>query len=274
MSRYRNRHRRNNKGRKLIIALIIILTCTIIGYFTYPYYQPFLAQQYERFFVKSKTPATPIDTYREMYPQYTIYGIDVSHYQGLINWSTLTANNKIDFAIARATYGKNGKDAYYVYNHKVLHDKEIPMGAYHYYRPNEQSKAQAEAYIKTVTLEDGDLPPILDIEKRTKEQSTNSLKEGILNWLNIVEEHYRATPIIYTYFSFYNSVFKNDQRFDKYSFWIANYNTDSKKVKTIENAKFWQFTESGSIPGINTNVDLNVFLGTRSEFNKIRVQTK
>jgi GH25 family lysozyme M1 (1,4-beta-N-acetylmuramidase) len=70
-------------------------------------------------------------------------------------------------------------------------------GAYHYYRPNEKSTLQFEKFSSEVKLEEGDLPPVLDVEEIGRYGSEN-LRNGVLNWLALAEQHYGVKPIIYT----------------------------------------------------------------------------
>ena len=128
-------------------------------------------------------------------------GLDVSEYQGKIQWSYVdTLENKypLDYVFIRATVGKDRKDLQFKRNWLGAKKNKMIRGAYHYYRPNENSIEKAELFIKTVTLQKGDLPPILDIEKLPKNQSLDSLKVGLKRWLKAVELHYKVKPIIYT----------------------------------------------------------------------------
>jgi GH25 family lysozyme M1 (1,4-beta-N-acetylmuramidase) len=96
----------------------------------------------------------------------------------------------------------------------------IIRGAYHYYRPNENSLDQAEFFIKHVDLQKGNLPPILDIESMLKNQPMDSLKSGLRRWLTKVDQHYKIRPIIYTNESYYEDFLKED--FSDFPFWFAN----------------------------------------------------
>ena len=107
-------------------------------------------------------------------------------------------------------------------NWKASKERQLIRGAYHYYRPNENSIEQANNFIKNVKLEKGDLPPVLDIEKLPKSQSIDSLKVGLRRWLKKVEKHYKVKPIIYSGESYYNDFLKKE--FSDYPLWIANYN--------------------------------------------------
>ncbi len=194
------------------------------------------------------------------YPE-KIFGCDVSQYQGKIDWEQVRFVENdfpLGFVFIRATIGNDKVDEAFDYNWKNAHKKFI-CGAYHYYRPNENSLEQANHFIKNVRLRKGDLPPILDIESMPKEQSIDSLKVGLKRWLEKVDAHYKIKPIIYTNEKFYNTFLKED--FQEYTFWIANYNFFVEDIQ--DEWLFWQFTESATVPGIEGNVDLNIYNGTQ-----------
>jgi len=187
-------------------------------------------------------------------------GIDVSEYQGDIEWGaveTLDNDYKISFVFIRATVGDDRLDKRFKENWLKAKENQLIRGAYHYYRPNENSIEQAELFIKTVTLQKGDLPPVLDIEQLPKNQSVERLKIGLRRWLSKVEEHYKVKPIIYTGERYYDDFLKEE--FSDYLFWIANYNFYREKLE--EDWLFWQFTEKATVSGINGNVDVNIFNG-------------
>jgi lysozyme len=166
------------------------------------------------------------------------FGLDVSQYQGKINWEVI--------------------DSQFKTNWKAAKHQKLLRGAYHYYRPNENSLEQAEKFIQTVQLKKGDLPPVLDIEQLPKNQSMANLKKGLQRWLDKVETHYKVKPIIYTGEKYYENFLKDE--FEGYTFWIANYNFFVEEIK--EDWLFWQFTEKANIAGIEEKVDLNIYNGT------------
>lgn len=187
-------------------------------------------------------------------------GIDVSEYQGEIDWDvveTLDDDYQLSFVFVRATVGNDRLDQRFEENWRRAKENKLIRGAYHYYRPNENSLEQAELFIKTVRLEKGDLPPVLDIEQLPENQSMERLKLGLRRWLTKVEEHYKVKPIIYTGERYYDDFLKKE--FSDYLFWIANYNFYREKME--EDWLFWQFTEKASVSGIKGNVDVNIFNG-------------
>lgn len=191
-------------------------------------------------------------------------GFDVSEYQSEINWEQtyhIDEAFELSFVFIRSTAGKDKIDSKFKENWKAAKERQLIRGAYHYYRPNENSIEQAENFIKTVKLQQGDLPPVLDIEKLPKSQSIDSLKVGLRRWLNRVEKHYKVKPIIYSGESYYTDFLKEE--FSEYPLWIANYNFWRNDLES--DWQFWQFTEKAQIEGIKGMVDLNIFNGDKNK---------
>ncbi|WP_396138108.1 glycoside hydrolase family 25 protein [Flavobacterium sp.] len=195
-------------------------------------------------------------------------GFDVSEYQGEINWEQtyhIEEAFELSYVFIRATAGENRIDSRFEENWKGAKARQLIRGAYHYYRPNENSLVQADNFIKNVTLQKGDLPPVLDIEKLPKTQSIVRLKVGLRNWLSVVEKHYGVKPIIYSGESYYKDFLKEE--FSEYPLWIANYNFWRNDLES--DWQFWQFTEKAKIEGIDAMVDLNIFNGDKNDLLKI-----
>jgi lysozyme len=189
-----------------------------------------------------------------------VIGFDVSQYQGTIHWEEIKKIEdtfQLQFVFVRATAGKNKVDTKFKENWRQAKKHQFIRGAYHYYRPNENSLLQAENFINTVQLEPGDFPPVLDIEQLPKKQSLDSLKVGLKRWLTKVEKHYKVKPIIYSGESYYNDFLKKE--FSDYPFWIANYNFWRNQPET--HWLLWQFTEKAQVSGIKGPVDVNIFNG-------------
>jgi len=200
-----------------------------------------------------------------------ILGIDISEYQGKIDFPKLhfqLQNRPIEFLVIRATMGMNGVDRRFKQNWKEAAKLSLVKGAYHYYRPNENSTEQAENFIRTVQLQSGDLIPVLDIEKHSTIQSRDRLRQGIKNWLNLVEAHFGVKPMIYTGDRFFWEVLHN-QGFDEYPIWVANYNPIHEPE--TENWVIWQFSEKGSLERIGEHIDLNVLRGGRFQLHKLKM---
>jgi lysozyme len=189
-----------------------------------------------------------------------VVGFDVSQFQGEINWSEVDSVEgfKLDYVFIRATAGSDKVDSRFEENWSNARKYKFIRGAYHYYRPNENSLEQAKNFIKNVKLRKGDFPPVLDIEKLPESQSIDSLKVGLKRWLVAIEKHYKVKPILYSGEKYYEDFLKDE--FEGYTFWIANYNFWVEDMK--DDWLFWQFSEKARIKGISENVDINIHNGS------------
>ena len=209
------------------------------------------------------------------YPEgYEIHGIDISHYQGEIDWEKLKNNGMIEkcpvsFVMIKATDGSSKIDENFIDNFYNAREYGFIRGAYHFYSVYSPAEAQARYFIKNVKLEAGDLPPVLDVEHKPKNQTDEEFKKSILTWLDIVEEEYGVKPIIYTYYKF-KMKYLSDKVFDDYPYWIAHYYVD--KVEYNGQWKFWQHTDCGKLPGISGYVDFNIYNGSFYDLRRLTIQ--
>ena len=192
---------------------------------------------------------------------YKVHGIDISHYQGNVDWNLLERTRQgqfpVSFIFMKATEGGDYSDDKFVANFDSARAHGFIRGAYHFYNPKTDAHKQADFFINSVKLEPGDLPPVLDIEKKSRD--VKKLQEDLKIWLRKVENHYGVKPIIYASYKF-KTKYLNDSVFDSYPYWIAHYYVDS--VRYQGEWKFWQHTDVGTLPGIDENVDLNIFNGS------------
>ena len=202
---------------------------------------------------------------------YEVHGIDISHYQGKIDWELLTHNREAQFPIhfifLKATEGGDHGDDTFTQNFGQARKYGFIRGAYHYFIP--KTRKQADFFIRTVQLAKGDLPPVLDVET-TGKQSPQELKTAVKTWLDRVEAHYGVKPILYTSYKF-KKRYLSDSIFNAYPYWIAHYYVDS--VRYEGKWHFWQHTDVGTVPGIEEEVDLNVFNGTMEELLELTLKT-
>lgn len=206
----------------------------------------------------------------ETYPEgFSIRGIDISHHQGEINWELLSkaqiGNEAICFVFIKATEGKNFLDENFNDNFYQAREFGFLRGAYHYFKPNISAEAQAKYFLKQVHLEEGDLPPVLDIEE-TGGLPPDQLRKAALTWLNRVEERYGVPPILYTNYKF-KLDYLNTPEFKRYPYWIAHYYVRSLTYKG--SWKFWQHTDCGRLPGIKEKVDLNIYNGSMYDLRRL-----
>jgi len=188
--------------------------------------------------------------------RYAVSGLDISHYQGDINWKRL-AGDKLDFVFIKASEGRELQDHFFATNWKKAREFGLRRGAYHFFRPEVSAAKQAGNYFDRVSLAPGDLPPVLDVEHRGN-LSPQELIASIKTWADMAETRYGVKPIIYTGQNFYNRFLAG--QLDEYPLWLARYDTEAPVTVCGRTYHFWQYTDSGRLPGIKGNVDRNVFL--------------
>ena len=196
---------------------------------------------------------------------YEVHGIDISHYQGSIDWVQLTSNKTtkfpIHFVFMKATEGGDHADDTFPFNFDQAHRYGFIRGAYHFFSPKTDPHKQADFFIRTVQLIPGDLPPVLDVETIGK-STPHDLKIAVKTWLDRVESHYTSYK--------FKSRYLNDSVFNTYPYWIAHYYVDSVKYEGPWH--FWQHTDVGNVPGIKEEVDLNVFNGSLEQLQALTLQ--
>lgn len=201
---------------------------------------------------------------------YEIRGIDISHYQGEINWEKLS-NAQIEhcpirFVMIKATEGSTQVDETFQENFKNARYYGFIRGAYHFWSNQSSAREQAYFFLKKVHLKDGDLPPVLDVEHKPADMSVEDFQREILTWMHIVEDKYHVKPILYTYYKF-KQQYLNTSVFDDYPYWIAHYYVD--EIEYEGEWKFWQHTDAGHLPGIKGSVDFNLYNGSYYDLKKL-----
>lgn len=210
------------------------------------------------------------------YPEgYEIHGIDISHYQGEIDWEQLK-NAMIEgcpvrFVIIKSTEGASRLDDHFRENFNQVRDYGFIRGVYHFWSNKSSAREQAYYFLDKVHLTEGDLPPVLDIEHKPADKSVDDFQRDVLTWLHIVEDKYHAKPLIYTYYKF-KEKYLSAPVFDDYPYWIAHYYVD--KVQYQGKWKFWQHTDAGKLPGIKGYVDFNIYNGSFYDLRKLCIGSK
>ena len=197
-------------------------------------------------------------------------GIDVSHFQGVINWRKVRRTG-VTFAFAKATEGINTVDSAFTANWNGMADAGIIRGAYHFYSAGRDAAQQAQHFIEVLgTIEANDLPPVLDLEDRVgiakNKISRASLINSVNTFLSVLTDAYGVTPIIYADPSFWKQYMTPS--YGDYPLWIANPHVTSPTIPADWNDyTFWQYENRGRVDGIapGTNVDLNYFNGSVQE---------
>jgi lysozyme len=211
-----------------------------------------------------------------------VEGLDVSLHQGKIDWSAI-AQAGVRFCYVRASVGGQQVDSQFATNWKAAVDAGLIRGAYHFFWPLTASQDQADNFIDTVgTLQSGDLAPTLDLEEAigaSDPQKRNVWLDVpaeqrlpmIQNWLETVEQAAGMQPVIYTRQNFIESLLGDGVRqLADYPLWIAHYDVPQPTVPASWTSwNFWQYTEKGSVQGINGNVDRDRFNGSLSDLQAL-----
>lgn len=207
------------------------------------------------------------------YPKgYEIHGVDISHYQGEIDWDKLRdamiEGYPLRFIMIKATEGSTKLDDKFVDNFYQARENGYIRGAYHFWSNKSSARSQAYHFLDKVHLQEGDLPPVLDVEHKPADKSVEEFQQDILTWLHIVEDKYHVKPILYTYYKF-KEQYLSTPVFEDYPYWIAHYYVD--KIEYKGNWKFWQHTDVGKLPGIKGYVDFNIYNGSYYDLKKLTI---
>jgi lysozyme len=216
------------------------------------------------------------------------FGIDVAHYNNVVDWDTALAGApaKIHFCFAKASqlyYDGSGKliqqhDRQFDRNWRELTRLNMPKGAYHYCMPDFSADDMAKLFFSVYAPAKGDLIPSLDIEDEyvkciaAGRQTSAQLVQQILDFGGIVEKKIGRKPFIYTRTDITNAL-GNPGAFEEYPLWIANYNNPPTPIlpQPWNDYAFWQYSQSGSWPGFpstpgnHNDVDFNYLNGDPSQ---------
>lgn len=223
-------------------------------------------------FLRGKEPITFV-RYEEfgidMPVNYSIHGIDISKFQGNVNWMAVRQMQvdeiRISFAFIKATEGISRQDATFQRNWEKAKEARVIRGAYHFFYSTRDPIKQAINFRNVVQLESGDLPPVLDIEVHNN-QPPAVIRSTARIWLEDMEKAYGVKPIIYTNIHFYETYLGKE--FDDYPLWVAHY-YQKNKPRSARNWVFWQHSDIGHVNGIRTTVDFNVFRGDSADLLKL-----
>ena len=210
-------------------------------------------------------------------PASVVIGVDVSHFQGPIDWAKVSADG-VAFAFAKATDGL-GADPTFATNWNGANAAGIFRGAYHFFRPKLPAIDQAKHFCDTVgSLGPGDLPPVLDVESIPLRLgpgddwdsllTADARQKVVMDWLAFVSDALQKTPILYTNRSFWQPKFGVPSTFATFPLWIAAYATAPSLPGTWQRWTFWQHTDHGQVSGIKGDVDMDRFNGSLSELEQ------
>lgn len=201
--------------------------------------------------------------------RYPVRGVDVSSYQGEIDWDTLASQN-ISFAFIKATEGSSYVDPYFAENYQQAQQTGLRIGAYHFFSYDSSGETQADHFIATVSPVETMLPPVIDLEfygdKEANPPSSETVRPQLDILLERLEEHYGRKPILYATEKSYALYLAG--AYSEYDIWIRNVVTNPS-LSDGRDWTFWQYTNRAKLEGYRGEepyIDLNVFRGTPEEF--------
>jgi lysozyme len=198
-----------------------------------------------------------------------IHGIDVSKWQGKIDWASV-ASAGTQFAYIKATEGGDHVDARFLENWYGAKQAGIPRGAYHFMFWCRSAADQARWFRQTVPADPGAMPPVLDVEwngesklcprKVPRDQALAMIRTMLV----AMEQHTGKRPIIYTDITFHNDILEGE--LTDYPHWVRSTAAEPDVRYNDRRWTVWQYTTTGRVPGISGDVDRNVFYGSEGEW--------
>lgn len=189
-----------------------------------------------------------------------MHGIDVSHYQGRINWDEVARDSRVGYVYLKATEGVNNTDDTYRYNFNECKRVGLKVGSYLFFRPHLSARAQFDLFVSTVDTKKQDLLPLVDAEA-IKGVSDGVFQARLLELCELLEKEYGKKPVIYTGKNFYNKHIYGNSRLRAYKFFIAAYAFEEPSLYGDNDYVLWQYSATGSVRGIRGNVDMSRFVG-------------
>ena len=213
--------------------------------------------------------AKPINFGKASPKQLAVHGVDVSRWQGDIDWQKLRGQGA-NFVYIKATDGGDHLDPMFRKNWRAAAKAGLKRGAYHFFYWCRTAGEQADWFIRNVPKVDGALPPVIDVEWNgesscKRRPSRAKVLEKMQVFMDKLEAHYGQRPIIYTAPDFYRDNLKG--AFLDYPFWLRAVAAHPSKVYPGRKWVFWQYSGSGLSKGLRGRIDLNVFHGSEDAWH-------
>lgn len=201
--------------------------------------------------------------------RYPVHGVDLSRWQGDVNWRQAQAAG-ISFAYIKATEGADLLDPMFQTYRLGARAVGLRYGAYHYYYFCRSAAEQAQWFIAHVPNDPGALPPVLDMEWNHRSPTCRRQPDGATvraeaaTFLDLLERHYGRRPVIYTTVDFYRDT--GIGQLPRTDFWLRSVAGHPAQVYPGANWTFWQYTGTGVVPGFSRPVDINAFAGSPDQW--------
>jgi lysozyme len=204
----------------------------------------------------------------------------VSHHQGVVDWAKVKAAGA-SFVYLKATEGATYVDPTFKTNWAATKAAGLPRGAYHFFRAKTSTvEDQVKNFAAVLnSVEAGELAPVLDVEVPEQWEGIDVKKrtDMMIDFCDHLTKALVTHPevIVYLSPSFADKTLANDPRLAKYTLWLAHYTagTRPRVPAPWTTWRYWQYTETGTVDGINTKCDVNRLNGGESEFKTLIKKT-
>jgi len=188
----------------------------------------------------------------------TTPGIDVSRWQGEINWEMVAAAG-YRFAVIRTTVGNYYTDPRFYENWSGARNAGLLVSAYHVVTPEHSAGSQIDRFFDVLGDRKADLPIVLDVEL-SRGVSPAGITTCVKDCLQMVEQRDDRKPVIYTAKWFWNDHVLESPEWSAYDLWVANYGISTPSLPAgWSEWKLWQHSDKGRVPGIAATTNLNHF---------------
>lgn len=207
----------------------------------------------------------------KMAERYSVKGVDISYYQGDVDWQVL--ENGLSFVYMKATEGSGHQDIRFEENLAGALETDLAVGAYHFFSFESSGKTQADHFIEVVGRWDGMLVPAVDVEYYSSYEGVidvEAIREELQLLLDELEAYYGCKPVIYTTMTAYKTVIQGE--FTEYPLWIRN--IYYHPLFSGRNWVFWQYSDKGMLDGYSGEeryIDLDVFRGDELDLENYRI---
>ncbi len=202
-----------------------------------------------------------------------LQGIDVSHYQPKVDWERVKTSTS--FVFVKATDSTGVVDPRFTSHWSGAKKVGLPRGAYHFFHPKYDVDKQVANFTQHLKSDPGELHPVVDVEEfRTEYQSftCEQLAQMLQRFSQGVEKELGRKPMIYTNHQTWQTSFCDHPYFLDHPLWLAQYKSQPKEPKLPPGWKqwlFWQYSETGKVPGISGAVDQSYFNGSAEDLKAL-----
>jgi len=190
---------------------------------------------------------------------YDVRGLDLSHWNGRVLYDRL---DSLDFVFLKVSEGDSRVDGTFRQHYEAFRARDIPVGAYHFFRFDVDGKDQALHFLRQLDGRHLQLPLVIDVEQHgNRAIEREKVRNRLRAFIQELKKHTAQQPIIYTNGDGYRDFIEKD--FDSHTLWLSSTNTWRP---ALMDCTFWQFNIDADLMAITHRVDLNVFRGSRQEW--------